>query len=58
VSQNTIWVLGIKAKSYGRAVSALNCWDISPVPNYFLIVQWWGAICTQQKYLRFSPFAG
>ena len=31
-----IWVLGMEARSSGRAASALNCWVISPVPGKFL----------------------
>ena len=27
----TMWLLGIELRTYGRVVSALNCWAISPV---------------------------
>ena len=38
-----IWVLGIEPKSSRKAGSALNIWDLSPVPDIFLwcdLVTW------------------
>jgi hypothetical protein len=29
----TMWLLGIKLRTFGRAVSALNHWAISPAPS-------------------------
>lgn len=28
----TVWVLGIKLRSFGTAANGLNCWAISPIP--------------------------
>jgi hypothetical protein len=33
----TMWLLGIELKTSGGAVSALNCWAISPAISYVLI---------------------
>jgi hypothetical protein len=33
----TKWLLGIELRTFGRAVSALNCWAISPAPNLFIL---------------------
>jgi hypothetical protein len=34
----TMWLLGIELRTSGRAVSALNHWDISPAPVQFILI--------------------
>jgi hypothetical protein len=33
----TMWLLGIELRTYGRAVSDLNCWGISPAQQVITI---------------------
>jgi hypothetical protein len=33
----TLWLLGFELRTLGRAVSALNCWAISPAPGSNLL---------------------
>ena len=51
----TMWLLGIKLRTSGRAVNALNHWAISPAPKPTLIRQTcnWGWL----KVQRFSPWS-
>jgi hypothetical protein len=31
----TMWLLGFELRTFGRTVSALNCWAISPTPQVY-----------------------